>query len=212
MTKALNLLAKGSGIYDDKFEQLPERNVSIDSIFASYKYFQDVENELRIDLTFKPSILAMARHWLEEETPSKWKGMEIIRVVIHVRRTDYNTKYHEQDGWPLPTSSYIQHAMDLFTDCLERVQFVVLSDDPDWCRANIKGADVIYSSGHSAIVDMAIASFCNHTIMTIGTYGWWLAWFANGITVTQKNLPKNGSSLSRRLYRADHYKPEWIGL
>jgi len=44
---------------------------------------------------------------------------------------------HEQDGWPMPTSSYIQYAMDLdiFTDCLERVQFVVglLSDDPDWC-------------------------------------------------------------------------------
>jgi len=206
------LLAKGSGIYDKKFEQLPERNVSIDSIFASYKYFQEVENELRVDLTFKPSILATARRWLEEQTPEKWKGEEFVRVVIHVRRTDYNTKYHEHDGWPMPTAGYIQRAMDLFTHCLQRVQFVVLSDDPDWCWANIKGADVVYSNGHSAIVDMAIASLCNHTIMTIGTYGWWLAWFANGVTVTQKNLPRNGSSLSRRLYRADHYKPEWIGL
>jgi len=211
-TKALNLVSTGSGIYDEKFERLPERNVSIEGIFASYKYFQDLENELRIDLTFKPSILTTARKWLEKQTPEKWKGKEFVRVVIHVRRTDYNSRRHEQDGWPMPTADYFQRSMSYFTDCFERVQFVVLSDDPDWCRANITGTDVVYSRGHSPIVDMAIASLCNHTIMTIGTYGWWLAWFANGITITQKHLPRIGSSLARRLYRADHYKPEWIGI
>jgi len=212
MTQAVNLLAKGSAVYDEKFDQLPERNVSIDSIFASYKYFRDVESELRTDLTFKPSILAAARQWLEEQTPEKWKDKEFVHVVIHVRRTDYHTRYHERDGWPMPTADYFRRSMKYFTDCLERVQFVVLSDDPEWCRANIKGTDVVYSRGHSPIVDMAIASLCNHTIMTIGTYGWWLAWFANGVTITQKDIPKKGSPLSRRLSRADHYKPDWIGL
>jgi len=59
---------------------------------------------------------------------------------------------------------------------------------------------------------MAIASLCNHAILTIGTYGWWAAWFANGFTITQQRLPVPGSALSKRLRRSDHYKPEWIGL
>jgi len=204
--------AVGPGIYDRKFEHLSARNISIDSIFASYKYFQHVEEELRQDLTFKPSIVDTARQWLKQQTPDKWKNETFVRVLIHVRRTDYTNVLHEQDGWPTPTAGYFHRATSFFTDCLERVLFVVLSDDPAWCRKHILVTDIVYSSRHSPIVDMAIASLCDHAIITVGTYGWWAAWFANGLTVTQRNLPTNGSKLSNRLHRADHYKPEYIGL
>jgi len=186
--------------------------VSIDSIFASYKYFRRVENELRVDLTFRPHIEAEARRWVESQTPGEWQNTTFVRVVIHVRRTDYNSRQHERDGWPMPTADYFHRAMSFFADCLPRVLFVVVSDDPVWCRSNIRAAKVVYSSGHSPVVDLAIASLCDHAIITLGTFGWWVAWFANGITVTQKDLPRNGSALSTRLYRTDHYKPEWIGL
>ena len=89
---------------------------------------------------------------------------------------------------------------------------MVLSDDPAWCREHINATNIAYSTEHSPIVDLAIASLCDHAIITIGTFGWWAAWFANGITITQRNLPKKGSALSRRLHREDHYKREWIGL
>ena len=186
--------------------------MTIYSVFASYKYFQHVEEELRTDFTFKPYILETARRWLEKQTPKAWRGKGFVRVVIHVRRGDYINPAHERDGWPRPTTKYFNLSMSYFTDCLELVQFVVLSDDPAWCKKQIKGNNIVYSSKHSPIVDMAIASLCDHAIITIGTYSWWVGWFANGITITQKNVPKSGSRLSRRLYRADHYKPEWVGL
>jgi len=204
--------ARGNGIYDRKFENVPARNVTINSALASFKYFEHVEKELRVDLTFKPCILETARRWLRQQIPDKWKDSEFTRVLIHVRRTDYLNSYHDRDGMPRPTPDYFLRAMSYFTDCLERVQFVVLSDDPPWCRQHIIATDIVYSSGHSPIEDMAIASLCDHAIMTIGTYGWWAAWFANGVTITQRNLPLNGSALSKRLHRADHYKPQWIGL
>lgn len=212
VTRTLPMREVGSGIYDKRFEHLPARNISIISIFASFKYFQHVEEQLRFDFTFKPYIMDIAQRWLEQQTPDKWKDKQFVRVVIHVRRTDFVNPAHERDGWPTPTAEYFRRSMSYFTDCLERVQFVVISDDPYWCSKHINGTNVVYSSGHSPIVDMAIASLCNHAIITIGTYGWWAAWFANGVTITQKNLPRNGSSLSKRLYRADHYKPNWIGL
>jgi len=202
----------GSAAYDDRFEQLPERNVSLSHYLQSFKYFREVEDQLRIDLTFKRHVLDTARRWLEEQTPEKWRAVKLVRVLIHVRRTDYTHPHHQRDGWPAPTIDYFRRSMSYFTGCLERVQFVVLSDDPNWCRKHIQATDIVYSSGHSPIVDMAIASLCDHAIITIGSYGWWAAWFANGITITQKNVPRNGSTLSKRLHRDDYYKPEWIGL
>jgi len=36
---------------------------------------------------------------------------------------------------------------------------------------------------------MAIASLCDHAIMTVGTYGWWAAWFANSISYFINHYP-----------------------
>jgi len=132
--------------------------------------------------------------------------------VIHIRRTDLTKARYVREGYVRPTAEYFRRAMSYFTDCLERVLFVVLSDDQAWCRIHINATYIVYSSGHSPIVDMAIAALCDHTIITVGTYGWWAAWFTNGITITQHNIPVNGSALSKQFYRADHYKSDWIGL
>jgi len=202
----------GSMLYDNRFEQLPKRNVSLRNFLQSYKYFREVEDQLRVDLTFKSNVLDTARRWLEEQTPDKWRRKKFVRVVIHVRRSDYTHPAHERDGWPTPTKDYFRRAMSYFTDCLERVQFVTLSDDPAWCQKHLNATDIVYSIGHSPAVDMAIASLCDHAIITIGSYGWWAAWFANGITITQENFPRNGSTLAKRLHRDDYYKPDWIGL
>jgi len=203
----------GPMLYDDKFEQLPELNVSLWwSWLQSYKYFQHVEDQLRVDLTFKGNILDNARKWLSEKTPEKWRDSEFVRVLIHVRRQDFARPDFERRGWTQPTMDYFRRSMSYFTDCLERVQFVVLSDDPAWCKSHLQATDIVYSAKRSPIMDLAIASLCDHAIITIGSYGWWAAWFANGITITQKNMPRNGSMISKRLRRNDHYKPEWIGL
>jgi len=178
----------------------------------SYKYFQQVEDQLRIDLTFNRSVLDKARRWLSKQTPENWRYVEFVRVLIHVRRQDYDNPILERRGWTKPTMDYFQRSMSYFTDCLERVQFVVLSDDPAWCRRHLRAKNIIYPRKHSPIIDLAIASLCDHAIITIGSYGWWAAWFANGITITQKNMPRNGSIISEKIHRHDYYKSEWIGL
>lgn len=198
----MRLRAAGNQIYDRKFEKLPARNVTIQSVFASFKYFQHVEKELRADLTFKPYIINKARVWLEQKKPRKWQNREFVRVLIHVRRTDFLRR----PDYIKPTTDYFRQSVAYFTDCLERVQFVVLSDDLNWCRNNIKAKDIVFSKGHSPIEDLAIASLCDHAIITVGTYGWWAAWFANGVTVVHRRLKfANATSLIRPL-------PESIGV
>jgi len=202
----------GAGRYDIRFEQLPKRNVSLSGYLQSYKYFQQVEDQLRVDFTFHSSILESARRWLEKQTPDSWRTKPFVRVLIHVRRRDYNRPHMVHRGYPTPTADYFRRAMLYFTECLERVLFVVLSDDISWCIKHLNASHIVHSKGHSPIVDLAISSLCDHAIITIGSYGWWAAWFANGITITQKNFPRSGSAVRNIFRRMDHYKPEWIGL
>ena len=63
--------------YDDRFETLPSRNVSLSNCLQSYKYFREVEDQLRLDLTFAREILDTARQWLDARTPQKWRNVGI---------------------------------------------------------------------------------------------------------------------------------------
>jgi len=199
-------------MYDKRFEQLPKRNVTLVGWLQSYKYFQQVEDQLRVDFTFRPSVLETARRWLEKQTPESWKTKTFVRVVIHVRRRDHIRPSLVRLGYTPPTLDYFRRAMSYFTDCMERVLFVVLSDDIGWCMMHLNASHIVYSVRNSPIGDLAISSLCDHAIITIGSYGWWAAWFANGITITQKNYPRKGSQLAKYFHRGDHFKPEWIDL
>ena len=63
---AVRLNEPGSAIYDKSTEDLPKRNVCLATFRQSFKYFEHVEDQLRVDLTFKRSIRATARRWLEK--------------------------------------------------------------------------------------------------------------------------------------------------
>jgi galactoside 2-L-fucosyltransferase 1/2 len=202
----------GHSIYSNVTEALPERNVSLRTYLQSWKYFKDAEDQLRRELTFKEHIIIQAKRFLNATTPPDWRELDFVRVVIHVRRGDHIYPVWQTTGFPAATADYFNKSMSCFTGCFKRVQFIVLSEDIDWCSRNIIGPNVVFSRGHEPIVDMAIASLCDHAIITIGSYGIWCAWFANGVTVTQKNIPIPGSKLTKTLHRDDYYKPDYIGL
>lgn len=138
----------------------------------------------------------------------------MVRVVIHVRRRDYTNPAHTREGWTQPSIAYFRRAMNYFSDCLERVQFIILSDGMGWCHKHLNWPNVVFASGdeHTAAVDLAIASLCDHGIVTIGSFGWWAAWLTNGVVITNKDVPRRHSRLARRIHRNDYYKPEWIAL
>jgi len=201
-------------MYNNATEQLPPRNVSLTTFLQSWKYFVQVEDQLRVDLTFKNDSIHVteARAFINASTPANWSNLDFVRVVIHVRRGDYASLAHIRDGWPVAGRVYFNRSMRYFTDCFERVQFIVISDDIRWCKRNIVGPNVVYSTGRSQITDLAIASLCDHAVVSIGSFGLWAAWFAGGVTVTQAGLPRPGSSLSRRVHREDYYRPDFVGL
>jgi len=78
--------------------------------------------------------------------------------------------------------------------------------------ANSTRAVVVFSEDHGSEEDLAILSSCNHTIMTVGTYGWWGGYLAGGLTTYYRKFPPKTSELYEYFSRKDHFPPQWVGL
>ncbi|XP_052086627.1 uncharacterized protein LOC127723951 [Mytilus californianus] len=83
-----------------------------------------------------------------------------------------------------------------------------------WREKYVVGSDVVRMRPVSPEVDMCVLSKCNHSIMTVGSFGWWAAWLANGTAIYYKNVAKHNSSF-RNDFSADmtdYFYPGWIGF
>ena len=100
--------------------------------------------------------------------------------------------------------------MENFTDVL----FLVCSDNMTWTVENVKDPNAVYIMGNSPEVDLSILSQCNHTITTVGTYGWWAGFLAGGITLYYKHPAKENSKLRSQFTKdySDFFYPGWIGM
>ena len=103
-------------------------------------------------------------------------------------------------------------ARKYFTDKYKNVLFIVCSDDIQWCKDNIVGGNIVYSQTESDVIDLAILSHCNHTIMSTGSFGWWGAWLANGTTIYYSKWPRPVSVLEYMVTKHDFFIPEWIPM
>ena len=71
--------------------------------------------------------------------------------------------------------------------------------------------DVVFVEGRTSHpgVDMAILADCNHSIMSIGSFGWWSAWMAGGEVIYFEEECKNGTYRCNNLVSEDHFPPKW---
>ncbi|CAI9606125.1 unnamed protein product, partial [Staurois parvus] len=91
---------------------------------------------------------------------------------------------------------YLKNAMDYFRNKYENPLFIVTSNGMDWCEENVNNSlGDVYFAGDSQIDspgrDFALLAHCNHTIMTIGTFGVWVGYLVGGETIylTNYTLP-----------------------
>lgn len=113
---------------------------------------------------------------------------DILYVGTHIRRGDMASSSEEEKRGPPPPASYFFKAMDYLANKHKQnpIVFVVCTDDKLWFKNNIESKtnySVVLSSFEDYSVDFAILSKCNHSIMSVGTFGVGSAVFAGGDTV-----------------------------
>jgi len=198
-----------------------EANVSVwlRGYFCSWKYTKPIEGQLRRNLQFRSELTKFAATFLSANVPGGWKVSTFVRVGVHVRRGDFLSDWAVRAGFTVASKQYLNRAMAYFVKRYAQVQFIVASNDIDWCCNNINASyfdqtsvNITFSVRHSTEQDLALLASCDHAIMTTGTFGWWAAWLANGTTIYYKDFPRRGSRLWQVSTAADYFPQKWIGM
>ena len=197
-------------------ENLPIRHIQLRGFYQSYWFFNHVKDAMRREFQFSKDVMQHTHTFFQSTVPQEWSKVNFTRIGIHVRRGDRITERLERRGFIQPPIEYFYNAMNYFLERYERVQFIVASDDIPWCKENLKAEHIVYS-GQTYTIDMAIMSSCDHVVITLGSFSWWVGWLNKGTTIYHVKFPPPGklSSFQHRRenwYPPDDYYNHWVPL
>lgn len=205
--------------YDEQLLTVPSnKSARFVGYFLSWKYWLGYEDEIRKLLTFKDSIVQKAHAQMRNITSKMEFDItnESVIVSIHIRRGDFAGSVYINYGHLTPNETYYRNAMKYFKTRHKKVLFVVGSNDIDWSKkALAREKNVYYSTGNSPAEDIALLSLANHTIMSVGTFGWWIGWMAQGTSIFYKNIFRPQSDFAKEFRNNsidDFIYPGWIPM
>ncbi|KAM4703056.1 galactoside alpha-(1,2)-fucosyltransferase 2-like [Rhinophrynus dorsalis] len=181
---------------------------------CSWTFYHHMRKEILQEFTFHDFITEEPNAYLFNVTGDK---KNVTFVGVHVYWEDHDIIMPVEKKGMVTDKSYLQKAMDYFRKKYKNPAFVVTSNDMHWCKENINNSlgDVHFAGddkGGSSSRDLALLVHCNHTIITIGAFGYWAAYLAGGETIylTKFTLP---DSLYLTIFKHEPvYLPEWIGI
>ena len=175
--------------YDQYTEHLnPRVDVELVGYFNNLKYYKHVFRDLvQNHFRFHKSILREADDFLRRSIARFNISTSQVAVIgVHIRRTDMlHIRVKAGRSADVAGRDYLRHAVSFFNSLFKnKTMYVVCSDDLVWAMRNfVTERPTVFSVGHRASVDFAILCRCNHSIITMGTYGKWSAYIAGGVTV-----------------------------
>ena len=194
---------------------------ALDGYFQTFQCFKNVERSLQKEhFKFKDHIASKVDSFFQEHVSQvkTESGKKTIYIGVHIRRGDmaYIPLYVKY-GYTVANPSYIFNAMKFYANKFpsNRIIFIVCTDDKEWFTEHIQGkqnATMILSTNDDPAIDLAVLARCDHSIITVGSFGWRAAWLAGGTTVYYANWPKNGSLLDQRFQREEYFPENWIAM
>jgi galactoside 2-L-fucosyltransferase 1/2 len=168
------------------------------------KYFIDHKEEIRRQLRFKRTILDRVNSFLHKNINRSVSTL----VGIHIRRGDFLVFRR------VSSNEYIFNAMLHFQAKYRSVIFVIVSDDKQYCRKVFgQSKNVLLTpDSFSAADDLATLTECEHTIMTVGTFGWWGGFLLHnrvGDVLTDSKPDHTPLDVN---CRKDDYFPSWFSF
>ncbi|XP_032890684.1 galactoside 2-alpha-L-fucosyltransferase 2-like [Amblyraja radiata] len=197
---------------DDEYHNIPGDYRMFTGYPCSWTFYHHLREEILREFTFHDFIVEETNAYLRR---IRGERKNVTFVGVHVRRGDYLRIMPKIWKGVVADKKYLEKAMSYFRNKYKNVIFAVTSDGMDWCKENINNSkgDVFFSdTSNSPGQDLSILAHCNHTVMTIGTFGYWAGYLAGGETIFLDNytLP-NSLFLKVFTYKAA-FLPQWIGI
>ncbi|XP_042210108.1 galactoside alpha-(1,2)-fucosyltransferase 1-like [Homarus americanus] len=126
-------------------------------------------------LAFKEDLLERARDNINNVIKSVNKTYireNVTLITVHVRRGDYTRYLRKHYGLTQIDELYYKHAFDYYRRRVVNPVFVVVSADHEWCIQYLQDKDVVVAGNkRDVLLDMAILTLGDHTIISYGTFG-----------------------------------------
>ena len=204
--------------YDKNVTTFNKTDQLLKGYFQSWVYWKDEEPILREYFKIKQHIVNESDSILKRALKDLgYVRSNVTLVAMHIRRGDILTKkYLIKYGYNVPSAEYFKTAMEFIRSRVNgTIVYVVCSNDMTWTRKVIQDANVIFMEGGSREIDFAMMTSCDHLIMTVGSFGWWMGWMVKGIVIYYEKPFKTGTELGKKFtddYRTTFYYPHWVGI
>lgn len=158
--------------YDPGFFSCPD-GAYISGFWQTEKYFLDIEDTLRSELTFSIPASGKNEEWIK-------KINSCTAVSVHVRRGDVITVAKTNKLFNVMTPAFYENAMNNMASSFKDCVFFFFSDDIEWVRENIKTTYPAHyvdanDDAHN-YEDLRLMSSCKHHIIANSSFSWWGAW------------------------------------
>ncbi|XP_039101343.1 galactoside alpha-(1,2)-fucosyltransferase 2 isoform X1 [Hyaena hyaena] len=200
---------------EERYRHIPGEYVRLTGYPCSWTFYHHLRAEILQEFTLHDHVREEAQAFLQRlqvngRQPSTFVG-------VHVRRGDYVQVMPRVWKGVVADRRYLDQALDWFRTRYHSPVFVVTSNGMAWCRENINASrgDVVFAGDgieNSPAKDFALLIQCNHTIMTIGTFGIWAAYLAGGETIYLANYTLPDSPFLKLFKPEAAFLPEWIGI
>jgi len=148
-----------------EFAPSEDRPTAFCGWYQSEKYFGNYKEVIRD--AFSPTTEFVIK------ATNEFPFLNSARVAaINVRRGDYLTQPRHH---PVVTLDYIEEARKLLPP---HDYLMVLSDDFEWCKNNIKGNNIIFPTNYVDQDAMWLLSMCDDFIISNSTFSWWGAFLS----------------------------------
>ncbi|MGB7913160.1 MAG: alpha-1,2-fucosyltransferase [Desulfobaccales bacterium] len=151
----------------------------LDGIWASEKYFKDIEGVIRDDLKM------VAGHDSRDLALAA-KIQSGNSIGIHVRRLRElpgNGEAEPNPSSPALTVDYYKRGIDIIAGKVADPVFYCFGDHPQWLSENIKMDFPLVVVNHNKdekdYEDLWLMSLCKHFIIANSTFSWWGAWLSD---------------------------------
>lgn len=160
--------------YNDAVLKTQAGCITVKGYWQSEKYFGDVADVIRRELTFKDSTDPRFTYY------KQLIGATAVPVSVHVRRGDYVHHPEFSKTFGFVGVDYYQKAIQLMQSRYPTCVFFLFSDDKEWTTQhfNFVGKSVFIENigSNSDIDDLHLMSLCKHNIIANSSYSWWGAW------------------------------------
>jgi hypothetical protein len=134
-------------------------------------------------------------------------------VSLHIRRGDYLLPQHSH--YCQLDQNYYSQALSSFFEDIEKYQFIIFSNDIEWCKENLLEESEIVTFIEPGVdyVDLVLMSLCDHNIIANSSYSLWAAFKNNNPNkkvYCPTNYLKNSSAWAH--INGNYYPKEWINI